>query len=594
LEGCEIQVQFGVVEMRTIRSRKKKPTGFWGVFSNLKEELLDYVAGSNHPGIMPTQKELQKDGHSALAGAIKRHGGFRVVAERLELGLSYQKKHRGYWRDFTNVEQELLAFIRQYGMIGVMPTSEEFNNAGRSDLGRAISLHGGHQQIAERLGLTWAQRRHGYWQDFSNVRKELLAFISKHGTSSIMPTNAELKAAGRNDLANAISDHGGYLQVASRLNLKLSFIAKSPGYWDDFTNVEQELRSFINGHGTSEVMPTQKDLLKAGRSVLSYAITRHGGFHAVAERLGISPSYSGKPRGYWDNFTNLAQELQSFIQEHGRPSAMPTDNVLDRHGRSDLSNAIGKHGGFSVVARRLGLTYTGPEYVTQKSVSSVAHTARAIQPLAESNLLSGAQVMVILRRAGLLEYRNQRILRLNAGLARGKHDEIESAIANLVSGGEEIAVEPIAVAESDALTADEAEALASVGLDAREQPLKEPLTAPSAPDTQREQAVIRGLSALGELRLPLDHVLQLLTAKILWQAFYKRLYSWYGSLDAVQTVTADDVQAAILAAYPEHTANEFVAEASALFTYEVEQAVNFAASLADFEIGRASCRERVS
>jgi hypothetical protein len=190
--------------------------------------------------------------------------------------------------------------------------------------------------------------------------------------------------------------------------------------------------------------------------------------------------------------------------------------------------------------------------------------------------------MVILRRAGLLEYRNQRILRLNAGLARGKHDEIETAIANLVSGGEEIAVEPVAVTESDALSAEEAEAIASVGLDAREKPPNEPLTASAAPDTQREQAVIRGLSALGELRLPLDHVLQLLTSKILWQSFYKRLYAWYGSLDAAQTVTPEDVDAAILSAYPEHTANEFVAEASALFTYEVEQAVNFATALADF------------
>ncbi|MBI3741983.1 MAG: hypothetical protein HY257_09555 [Chloroflexi bacterium] len=179
--------------------------------------------------------------------------------------------------------------------------------------------------------------------------------------------------------------------------------------------------------------------------------------------------------------------------------------------------------------------------------------------------------MVILRRAGLLDYRNQRVLRLNAGLARGKHDEIEFAIANLVRGGEEIAIEPVAVAESDVLSAEEAEALASVGLDARESQGVQ-LNAPKVADTQREQAVIHGLSALGELRLPLDHVLQLLTSKILWQAFYKRLYSWYGSLDAAQNVTAEDVQAAILSAYPEHAANEFVAEASALFTYEVEQA----------------------
>jgi len=34
----------------------------------------------------------------------------------------------------------------------------------------------------------------------------------------------------------------------------------------------------------------------------------------------------------------------------------------------------------------------------------------------------------------------------------------------------------------------------------------------------------------------------------------------------------------ILSTYPEHTDNEFIAEASARFTLEAEQAVNFAAS----------------
>ena len=107
----------------------------------------------------------------------------------------------------------------------------------------------------------------------------------------------------------------------------------------------------------------------------------------------------------------------------------------------------------------------------------------------------------------------------------------------------------------------------------------EPIAASNISTTQREQAVIRGLSALGALRLPLDKILGLLTSKVLWEAFYRRLYTWYGSLDAAQNVTTEDVEAAILSAYPEHRENEFVAEASARFTVEVEQAVNFAASL---------------
>jgi hypothetical protein len=239
--------------------------------------------------------------------------------------------------------------------------------------------------------------------------------------------------------------------------------------------------------------------------------------------------------GYWDDFANFESELFLFI------------------------------------------IHIGTEHITPRTALEIEKTARAIQPLAESNLLSGAQIMVILRRAGLLEYRNQRVVRLGASLARGNHDEIETAISQLASISEEITTETDNFEESENLTAEEAEALVNSGLESTENPPLDKST--PEPDTQREQAVIWGLTALGESRLPLDEVLSLLTSKLLWQAFYKRLYSWYGGLDAAQNITAEDVEAAILSTYPKHTEHKFVAEASARFTLEVEQAVNFAASL---------------
>ena len=68
----------------------------------------------------------------------------------------------------------------------------------------------------------------------------------------------------------------------------------------------------------------------------------------------------------------------------------------------------------------------------------------------------------------------------------------------------------------------------------------------------------------------------------MYSSLYKRLYNWYGGLDAAQKITAEGIEAAILSTYPERTENEFVAEASARFTLEVEQAVNFAASLPNY------------
>src|SRR5262249_55525442 len=108
-----------------------------------------------------------------------------------------------------------------------------------------------------------------------------------------------------------------------------------------------------------------------------------------------------------------------------------------------------------------------------------------------------------------------------------------------------------------------------------------PMLISTTPDTRREQVVIRGLSALGELRLPLDEVLGLLTSKILWEAFYRRLYAWYGSLDAIQNATAEDVHAAILSAYPDNGDNELGGGVSARCSGEVKKGVNFPASLRD-------------
>jgi SAM-dependent methyltransferase len=478
------------------------------------------------------------------------------------------------------VARELLAFIEKQGTPGVMPTKKALEKAGYSNIANAIEKnHGGYWSVAQKLSLICTKKKRGGWKEFDNVARELLAFIEKQGTPGVMPTEGELTKASQGSLLGAIKKHGGTHKVAEALGLNCA--NKGHNHWDDFANVKGAVLAFIDKQGTPGLMPTQKEFSQAGQGNLAMAIAKHGGFPIVAKRLRLKLRYTKRPLGHWNEFTNVENELLAFIEKHGFPGIMPGFYELIEHQQSSLAAAIQRHGGFSSVARRLGLTHTDKEYVTPRTASEVERTARAIQPLAASNLLTGAQVMVILRRAGLLEYRNKRVVRLGASLARGNHDEIETAISQLASTSEEITTETNNIEESETLTAEEAEALVNSGLESTENPPPDKST--PEPDTQREQAVIRGLTALGELRLPLDEVLSLLTSKLLWQAFYKRLYKWYGGLDAAQNITAEDVKAAILNTYPEHTDNEFVAEASARFTLEVEQAVNFAASLSNHD-----------
>ena len=561
-----------------------KPPQYWDDFTNVERELLGFITEQGTSGVMPTSADLKDAERSDLGFAIHKHAGFAKVAALLGLHLSYTKKPDGYWDDFENMERELLAFIQEQGTPGTMPTGKYLADARRSDLNFAINKHGGMSTIAERLGvrLSYTQKPYGYWDDFDNVEQELLAFIQEQGKPGIMPTHTQLRDAGKHDLNTALDKHEGLLAVAERLGLELSYTRKRPGYWNDLVNLRQALLDFVEAHGTPGAMPTRSELQEAGRGDLISAIDGHGGVLVVAERIGFT--YTVKPDGYWDDFSNVKGALLQFIEEYGTPGVMPTGRELREAGQGALHTALDRHGGISAVARSLGLHYMRQEHITSYTAAIVERLARSLQPLAESDLLSGAQVMIIQRRAGMLDYRNSRITRLNTSLAHGNHDAIELALTQLRNAPEEETANPLDDEETilqEDLVETGLEAIVGSELPIEEESPSSPTdsTHTTVPDRHREQAAIRGLSALGAIRLPLDEILGLLTSKILWEAFYKRLYTWYGSLHTTETVTTDDVQAAILSAYEGQIDNEFVVQAAAKFTQEVEEAINFAMRL---------------
>ncbi len=199
-------------------------------------------------------------------------------------------------------------------------------------------------------------RPNGYWNDFKNLKKELDAFMAKHGAKGVMPTQSELKAKKRTGLSHAISKHGGFIAVAKRLGLRRADTDKPSGFWDGFRNLEEELREFVVRNGIGGAMPTKRVLKSAGRSDLVHAIRKHGSFQAVADRLGLKYTNLDKLKGYWDDFANVEKELLAYIEKKGIDNRMPTNNELDAAGHSDLRGAIGRHGGFTQVAYRLGLT----------------------------------------------------------------------------------------------------------------------------------------------------------------------------------------------------------------------------------------------
>jgi hypothetical protein len=199
-----------------------------------------------------------------------------------------------------------------------------------------------------------ARKPKGYWQDFGNVKREILATVAAKGTPGKMPTITELRRAKRGSLVIAIHKyHGDLSSVARRLRLKLT--QKPKGYWKTFDNLKRAILSFIAEQGVPGTMPTIAELRRAGCGNLASAIHDHyGDVHTVAQRLSLATLQ--RPKGYWRDFRNVAREIRAFVATRGTPGVMPTAAELRNAGQAGLSAAIYEyHGDFHTVARRLNL-----------------------------------------------------------------------------------------------------------------------------------------------------------------------------------------------------------------------------------------------
>jgi hypothetical protein len=71
----------------------------------------------------------------------------------------------------------------------------------------------------------------------------------------------------------------------------------------------------------------------------------------------------------------------------------------------------------------------------------------------------------------------------------------------------------------------------------------------------------------------------MLTSRLLWDAFYRRLYHWYGSLRVPPRVAEEEIYEVVFGVYPETRENEFICAAAQRFIREVQLAVQFAVRL---------------
>jgi hypothetical protein len=176
-------------------------------------------------------------------------------------------------------DERIGAALLEMSVDGQLPSNDDLKRAGMSGLGFAVSKTGGYPDWARKLGLKTKGDR-SLWND-DLIEAALRLDETRLGR---MPTANELRFLGQNDLACAISKHGGFRFWACRLGLRQKGTETHRGQkW------ERHEAAFFRSMGFEVVeQPTRApfDLLVNGHCVDVKSSTRSGWYQFGSIKRG--------------------------------------------------------------------------------------------------------------------------------------------------------------------------------------------------------------------------------------------------------------------------------------------------------------------
>lgn len=319
-------------------ARSIKKGGYWQNWNNVEMELNLVI---NDLGHFPTQKDLKLLKMTSMTTSIYQyHGGLTETKKRM--GYEDKTKPPGYWQDWDNFQRELSEAI---SIVGHFPSSRELRDLGKNSLIKAHGYHGGAASIKKRINFPDdSPKPRNHWKSWKNISNELKRVADRLGH---FPSQGELVNQGYSGLNSSIvRNHGGLANVREKMGFGES--SKNRGYWQQWKNIEIELKAVIEEIGH---FPSQKELAEKGLSSLSVSAVKYfGGITSVRKRMGYEEGF--KPAGYWQNWNNVERELNQVIDELGY---FPTGTDIKRIGKKGLEAAIYKHhGGLNAVRKKIG------------------------------------------------------------------------------------------------------------------------------------------------------------------------------------------------------------------------------------------------
>jgi hypothetical protein len=359
----------------------RKPKYYWNDIENVKHELIQFWASLNVTSFPDNQPPIPSE---ALIGHFERYDLRRVIAKyggrqdlsRLLGGVAIVP---GKWKDAvqdSDVVQELLQ-NKSHGLQRDLPPLSPQQR-------KTYTISSRENRTLNRWSYKDKSTRRPlkYWTR-SRILQALYEYlddvcVTKQRPAVWMPRLAELREAGRDDLAHAIS------RLEGRPQTNVHDIANFAGlvpfhewkYFEGQLRLLQELRQYLDDYhnGNRKIFPRGMDLKERKCMSLYYAVQRYGGRKFLMSRFGFQsklhrPSALDFPYGNlnFGSFSiDFAIELLEYIRNDQlklkgplKPAVirMPTEYVLFQDQRYDLIDNIQKFGGYENVARRLGLFY---------------------------------------------------------------------------------------------------------------------------------------------------------------------------------------------------------------------------------------------
>ena len=314
----------------------KKPKGYWKMTGHIQDELQSVIAQLGH---FPSQRDLDELGKRNLKSAVAKSGGFGFWSEKYGYGEKDKKKY-GFWKDDTNIEEEIRNIMKQHGLTD-FPTVNQLQTYGAGSLRRAIFESGGIARWREKFGYELKEKSKNYWTA-DVIEREAREFVKEHGGMS----QSLLGKMGRFDLLVAIGRR--YEGGLSALKTKLGIDSDTPsGYWTK-ERIREEAEKFVEEYGDI----SYGILLRAGKSKLKCAIDASYPGHIGALKKELNLADKANPPGYWTE-ERIIQLSKDFYTKYGDISY----TTLAGHNEMKLYHAIASKipGGLSEIREQLGL-----------------------------------------------------------------------------------------------------------------------------------------------------------------------------------------------------------------------------------------------